>query len=119
MIKPVSLLIAAFLAVPGAAFATDPIQVDVQLPEKFHQTLSVGGNGSYAKFTPVGMPDTVLEIRLIAPEPLIIDFKETTNGSEPQEVTGRVKLVSPGSSVAVEELKDAKFHHAYVLVRKN
>lgn len=119
MIKPANLLIAAFLAAPVAAFAADPIQVDVQLPNKFHQTLSVGGNGSFAKFTPVGMPDTVLEIRLIAPEPLIIDFKETTVGSQTQEVTGRVKLVSPGSSVAVADLKDVKFHNAYVLVRKN
>ena len=117
--KTSAIFLAACLAAPISALATDPIQVDVQLPEKFNQTLSLKGNGSFAKFTPVGMPETELELRLIAPEPLIVDFKETTLGGQPQEVTQRVKLLSPGSTVSVDAIKGAKFHNTYVLVRKN
>ena len=59
---------------------------------------------------------TALEMKLVAPEPIILEIKESTGDAAPH-ATGRVKLVGKGGSAAVAELKGAPFRHAYVLVR--
>lgn len=117
MMKHLPMILAALLAAPMTAFATDPASIDVYLGGELQHSVSLAGRGSFVTFSPIGLPNTKLEFRLIAPEPLIIEMKETMTGNEASETTGRIKLVAPGSSVAVADVKGAKFHDAYVLVR--
>ena len=46
-------------------------------------------------------------------------MKETAGQGNASEATGRIKLVSAGSSVAVADIKGNRFHNPYVLVRKD
>ncbi|MEN9480819.1 MAG: hypothetical protein RLZZ298_2214 [Pseudomonadota bacterium] len=117
MLKSLPLLLAALLAAPIQAFAADAIKIDVYIAGNLKQSVSLAGPNAMTKFSPIGMPNTTLELRLIAPEPIIIEMKETTlDGSNPEAI-GRVKLPTPGGSFAVAEIKGGKFHHPYVLVR--
>ena len=113
--KKIVLCVSLLAAYAGQCLAVDPAKVDVYLGGELKQTISLAGYGSYATFSPV--KGTVLVLRMVAPEPLIIDFQETVQDASPKEVVGRVKLLSPGSSQDLQELKDAKFRHPYVLVR--
>ena len=119
MIKSVPVLLAALLAIPVQAFAADTIQIDVYLEGKLKQSVSLSGPNASAKFSPTGMPNTTLEFRLIAPEPIIVEMKEIANDGSAPEATGRIKLHTPGSSIAVADIKGSKFHNPYVLVRPN
>lgn len=114
--KALSLLLAALLA-STSVVAAEPVKVDVFLDGKLTvHALLAGANARYT-FSMTNSPDTTLELRLIAPEPLILDLKETTTGDKVLETTHRIKLVEPGSSIAVNDLKDAGFRFPYVLVR--
>lgn len=117
--KSLSLLLAALLAVPVPALAADAVKIDVFVAGDLKQSVSLVGPNSVAKFSPNGLPGTTLELRLIAPEPVIVEMKETTTDGGGSEFVGRVKMPTPGSSVAVAEIKGAKFHEAYVLVRRD
>jgi hypothetical protein len=117
--KSLPLLVAALLPVASTAFAADPVKVDVYLAGELKQSVSLVGPNSSARFTPSGQPGTTIELRLVAPEPVILDMKETTTEGGIAETIGRVKLPTPGSSFAVAEAKDAKFHSPYVLVRRD
>lgn len=119
-----SVLIGLALAITTtAAGAADTIKIDVHLAGNLQQTVSLTGPNSIARFAPPDVSGTTLELRLIAPEPVILELKETTvsaNATTPaEEVIGRVKLATPGSSFAVSDLgnKGQKFHSPYVLVR--
>jgi hypothetical protein len=46
-------------------------------------------------------------------------MKETTTDGGIAEAVGRVKLVTPGSSFDVSEIKGVRFRSSYVLVRPN
>ncbi len=111
------LIIAAALAMPVLASAAEPVKFEVYLAGELKQSVSLVGPHSKYKFSPAGMADTTLEFRLIAPEPLILELKETTAQDSAPEHVGRVALTKPGSSVNVSEIKGAKFKHPYVLVR--
>ncbi len=115
--KSLSLLIAALLAVPVHAFAADAVKVDVYLAGQLQNSISLVGPNASVKFSPTGMPGSTLELRLIAPEPVIVEMKETLADGKGAEVIGRIKMPTPGSSFAVSEMKGAKFHSPYVLVR--
>lgn len=117
--KSLPLLVAALLPVASTAFAADPVKVDVYLAGELKQSVSLVGPNSSARFSPSGQPGTTIELRLVAPEPVILDMKETTTEGGVAETVGRVKLPTPGSSYAVAESKDAKFHSPYVLVRRD
>lgn len=119
MMKSLSLLLAALLAVPLHAIAADAVKIDVYLAGALKQSVSLVGPNSIVKFSPSGIPGTTLELRLIAPEPVIIEMTETTTDDGGSEVVGRVKMPTPGGSVAVSEVKGAKYHGAYVLVRRD
>lgn len=114
--KSLSLFLAAWLAASGHALAADPVKIDVFLAGILEQSVSLVGPNSTVKFSPSDAPGTTFELRLIAPEPVIVEMKETsTDGSA--AVVGRAKMPSPGNSVAVSEIKGAKFRTPYVLVR--
>lgn len=117
--KLLSLTLAALLAVPVHAFAADAVKIDIYLAGQLNQSISFLGANSTVKFSPTGVPNTMLEFRLIAPEPLIVEMKETTNDGGIAQAVGRIKLVTPGSSFAASEIKGVNFHANYVLVRPN
>ena len=117
MLKSIPLLLAILLATPVSAFEADPVIVDVYLAGELKQSVSLLGHGSTVNFSLADVPDTRLEMRLIAPEPVIVEFKEKTTGNESSETSGRVKLTTPGSSVAAADIAGAKFHNPYILVR--
>ena len=117
MIKSLPLLFAALLALPVPVFAADTIKIDVYLAGALKQSVSLAGPNAIARFSPTGMPNTTLEFRLIAPEPIIVEMKETTLDGTAPEATGRIKLPTPGGSFAVADLKGGKFHNPYVIVR--
>ena len=117
--KYLPLTLAALLAVPIHAVAADVAKIDIYLAGQLNQSISFLGANSTVKFSPAGVPNTTLELRLIAPEPLIVEMKETTMDGGIAEAVGRVKLLTPGSSFNVSEIKGGKFHSPYVLVRSN
>lgn len=114
--KSFSLLIAALLAIPAQVLAADTVKIDIFLAGSLQQSVSLVGPNAVAKFSPSSIPGSTLELRLIAPEPVIVEMKETTN-VDGAEVIGRIKMATPGGSVSVADIKGAKFHHPYVLVR--
>ena len=99
--------------------ACESVKVDGLLACKLQNSISLVGPNASVKFSPTGMPGSTLELRLIAPEPVIIEMKETLADGKGAEVIGRIKMPTPGSSFAVAEMKGAKFHSPYVLVRPN
>lgn len=108
---------AALLAIPSYSLAADAVKFDIYLAGNLQHSVSLVGPNAMVKFIPEGIPDATLEFRLIAPEPVIVEMKETmTKGGSP-EVVGRIKMPTPGSSFAVSEIKGSKFHNPYVLVR--
>ena len=115
--KSLSLLIAALLAIPACAFAADAVKIDIYVAGNLQQSVSLVGPNATVKFSPTGNPGSTLELRLIAPEPVIVEMKETTTDGGVAEVVGRIKMPTPGSSFAVSDIKGAKFHSPYVLVR--
>lgn len=117
MTKSLPLFLAALLAAPALAFAADAVKIDIYLAGDLKQSVSLVGPNSSARFSPTGMPGTTLELRLIAPEPVIVEMKETTNEGGVADITGRIKMPTPGSSFAVADIKGGKFRHPYVLVR--
>lgn len=117
--KLLSPLFAALLTVSVPAFAADPVKIEICLPGDLKQSVALIGPNSSAKFTSTTSPNTTLELRLVAPEPLILDIRETTTDGSVADAVGRIKLVTPGSSVAVSEIKGAKFQNPYVVVRLN
>ena len=114
MMKYQPLLIAALLAAPLHAFAADAVKFDLYVASDFKQAISLVGPNATVKVPAYGTPNATLEFRLIAPEPVILEIKETTSAGE---VVGRIKLPTPGSSFTVADIKDAKFRSPYVLVR--
>lgn len=111
------LILTALLAVPTHSIAADAVKIDIYLAGHLEQSISFLGANSTVKFSPTGLPNTTLVLRLIAPEPLIVDIKEITTDGRIAEAIGRVKLVRPGSSFDLSEVKGAKFSNSYVLVR--
>lgn len=116
--KASSLILAAALTIPALASAADPVKFQVFLDGELKHSVSLAGPHSQFKFSPEGLADTTLEFRLIAPEPLILEMKETTANSAAPEAVGRISLIKPGSSVTAADIKGAKFKHAYVVVRQ-
>ncbi len=115
--KLLSLLFASLLAAPFSASAADPVKIDIYLADQLNQSVSLVGANSTVEFSPRGVPGTTLVLRLIAPDPVIVEMTETTTADGGAEVVGRVKLPAPGSSVAVANIKGAKYSSPYVLVR--
>ena len=111
------MFIAALLAIPVPAFAADAVKIEIYLAGNLQQSVSLVGPNAMAKFSPTGVPGTMLELRLIAPEPVILEMKESSTNAGSTEAVGRIKLPTPGGSFAVSEIKGSKFHNPYVLVR--
>lgn len=106
----------ASLCFATSAIAAEPVKVDVYLDGKLqHHVTLVGPHAGFKFWVPDDLT-TALEMKLVAPEPIILEIKESTGDAAPH-ATGRVKLVGKGGSAAVAELKGAPFRHAYVLVR--
>ena len=114
-----ALVLATALACPVASQAADPVKIEIFLGGQLKQSVTLLGPNASARFNPHEMPDTTLELRLIAPEPVILEMKETAGQGSDNEAVGRVKLVSAGSSVAVADIKGNRFHNPSVLVRKD
>ena len=114
--KLAHLLLTTFLSAPLVAFASEPVNIDIYLAGELAQSATLNGYRSFFSFAPKNLPNTRLELRLIAPEPLIFDLKETTLDGE---IIQRIKLPTPGSSFDVSEIKGTKLHNAYVFVRPN
>lgn len=113
--KAVPLLAAALFALP--VIAAEPVRLDIYLDGKLQQQASLSGPHAKYQFWLDRDPDTLLELRLIAPEPIIIEVTETTQGKVSPNGQGRIKLVGAGDKVAVSSLKNTEFKHPYVLVR--
>lgn len=116
--KPLFPLLVALLALPGHALAANPIRIDIYLADELQYLVTLDGANSTAKISPRVSPHTTLELRLIAPEPLIVEVRETSSDDQVVNV-GRAKIFSPGSSFAVSEIQGAKFRQPYVLVRRD
>jgi len=117
IVKSIPLLFAALLAIPVHALAADAVKIDIYLAGNLQQSVSLVGPNAIVKFSPTDIPGSKLELRLIAPEPVIVEMKETRSDGGGTEVVGRIKMATPGSSFAVADIKGAKFHDPYVLVR--
>jgi hypothetical protein len=118
-VKSIPLLTALLLAIPVPSFAADAVKIDIFLAGDLQQSVSLAGPNAIVRFSPADKPGSTLELRLIAPEPVIVEMKETTTDGSGSEVLGRIKMPTPGSSIAVADLKGPKFHSPYVLVRGN
>lgn len=111
------LILAAALSAPLLATAADPVKFEVFLSGELKQSVSLAGPNSMYKFSPEGQAGTTLEFKLIAPEPLILEMKESVAGNAGSDVVGRVALIKAGSSVNVADIKGSQFRSPYVLVR--
>lgn len=116
--KSLFLLLAALLALPGHALAANTIRIDIYLAGELEHFVLLAGANSTVKFSPKDSPNTTLELRLIAPEPLIVEIRETSSNDD-GVVVGRAKILEPGSSFAVSEIQGARFRKPYVLVRRD
>jgi len=114
--KPLFLLLAALLALPGHAFAAEPIRIDIYLAGQLEHIVTLAGANSSVRISPKASPNTTLELRLIAPEPLIVEVRETSTDSE-SVITGRAKILASENSFALAEIKGVQFRNPYVLVR--
>lgn len=112
------LLLAALLALPGHALAAPPIGIDIYLADQLQYLVTLAGANSTVKISPKDSPHTTLELRLIAPEPLIIEVKETSSDDDVVNI-GRAKILAPESSFAVSEIQGVRFRQPYVLVRRD
>lgn len=117
IVKSIPLLFALALAIPVHGFAADAVKIDIYLAGNLQQSVSLVGPNATVKFSPTSAPGTTLELRLIAPAPVIVEMKETRTEGATIEVVGRIKMATPGSSFAVSDIKGSKFHDPYVLVR--
>lgn len=110
-------LLAALAFSSVTSMAGEPVSLDLYLNGglRTHVTLQ-GANSSYTYWLG-DAAGTMLQLRLVAPEPLIVDVEETTEGRAKPLASGRVKLVGTGSSVALADLKGSDFQHPFVLVR--
>jgi len=108
---------AVSLAVPGFVSATEVAKIEVYANGVRQHSLSFQGANSSFKISSPTVPNTTLELRLIAPEPLILEVKESITGGESSEAAGKVKLLTRGDSLAISQIKEGSFHSPYVLVR--
>lgn len=116
--KSISLLLVALLAAPLQGFAADAVKIDVYAGGNLRHSVALTGAKPSVTISHSAVPNTTLQLNLIAPEPLIIEVKEETEGNGGVVASeGRVKLLTPGSSFAVSDIKGGNFHSPYVLVR--
>ncbi len=116
--KSLSALFAA-LSLSFAAQAVEPVLIDVYIDGKLQEQVKLAGANAHYQFWVKNDLDTALEVRLVAPEPIIVDIRETTAGRDAPNGSGRVKLVGARDSFSVAELKNSGFRHQYTLVRPN
>jgi hypothetical protein len=95
--KYLSLLAAAFMAVSTHVTAADEAKVEIYLDGERQQTFTLAGPNATVKYLPSLYPNTTLEFRLLAPEPLILEVKEMATDSGAVAAVGKVKLVQTGS----------------------
>ncbi len=117
--KSKSLISAALLALSVHVCAVEAVKIDLYADGDLKYAASLAGANSSIKISHSDIPNTTIELRLIAPEPLIVEVKETTGNGESESATGRVKLLTPGSSMPLANIQGGKFHSRYVLVRNN
>lgn len=121
--KVLSLITAALIALPLPAFAAEEVLINISMADLFYKSVSLSGPNASVTLNPAKIPNTTLEIKLLAPEPIVVQLKETTTleaGTSNQtvvETIGKIALSRPGGSVTVTELKGSKFHHPYVITR--
>jgi hypothetical protein len=70
--KYLPLTLAALLAVPIHAVAADVAKIDIYLAGQLNQSISFLGANSTVKFSPTGIPNTTLELRLIRVQPTYV-----------------------------------------------
>lgn len=116
--KFLPLFLAAVVTLPIHALAADAVKIDIYVAGSLAHSLSLTGPNSTVKFSLKERPDTTCELRLIAPEPVIVEVTETSTDGAPI-VAGRAKMPTSGSSFAVSEIKGAHFRTPYVLVRRD
>lgn len=117
MNKKIRIIFAVSLAAPCLALAAEVAKLEVFADGVRQHSLSFQGPNSSFKVSSSLVPNTILELRLIAPEPLIVEVKESITGGESSEAAGRVTLLTGGESLAVSQIKEGGFHSRYVLVR--
>lgn len=117
--KKFALLFTAAIVFSGVSRAAEPVEIDVFVNGELKKMVTLLGANATVSFTAADHPATTLELRLIAPEPLIVEMKETSASGAFETVVGRAKMINPGSAFAVSESVGNAFHHPYVLVRKN
>ncbi|MGE5470526.1 MAG: hypothetical protein ACM3X0_07005 [Bacteroidota bacterium] len=101
MHKALRLIFAVSLAVPFLVSAAEVAKIEIYADGVRQHELSFQGPNSSFKVSSTAVPNTTLELRLIAPEPLIVEVKESINGGESSEALGKVKLLTRGDSLAV------------------
>lgn len=112
--KRLASLAATLLIASIPAFAADPVKIDIYVEGKLKHQVELTGPNATSRFALHDAPETQLELRLIAPEPIIVEFRETRAD---QKTTSRIKLIEKGSFCNVSELKGGNFQRPYVLQR--
>lgn len=115
--KFLALLAATLSLFAHSALAAEPTKLDVYVDGTLKHQVELNGPNANCRFSLHDAPNTVLELRLIAPEPLIVDFKETVAGDKGAPAFEHIKLIGKGSSHAVNQRLGVNFHRPYVLVR--
>jgi len=116
--KLTPLLFVAALAAPLSAVAAEPVSIDIYATGVLKHSVALSSAHPTVTVTHPTVPNTTLELSLIAPEPLILDVKEETLADGKMvEAEGRVKLLAPGNSFSVSDIQGANFHSPYVLTR--
>lgn len=105
------------LCSPALSFAVDPAKVDIVVNGQVKQQISLQGPNSGVNFKLDSTQDTVLEIRLVAPEPLILDLRESSGSHDDHPSKARVTLVGRGEHVLLRSISGTHFTHPYELVR--
>lgn len=112
--KLIAALFVSLSLLPLVSHAAEPAELDVRFQDGGKERISLKGPNAFVRYMPNGDAETVLEFRLIAPEPLIVDVTESLGG---HATKGRVKLVASGDSIAAADIKNAGFHSDFVLSR--
>ncbi len=107
-----------FCLLTNTSFAADPVKINIYVDGTLKHEVELNGPNANCRFSLNDAPDTELELRLIAPEPVIIDFKETQVGEKATPSLKRIRLIGKGDSYPVSQrAAEAHFHRPYVLVR--
>lgn len=101
----------------SSALADAPAGVDVYLRGKLLEQVSFTAPVYARRFWLNESPDTLVELRLVAPQPLIFEVKEFDESGRDVTATARVRLPVSGDALAASELNGQPLRNDFRFVR--